>query len=82
MNEAQKAAGEAALDAWAAPLIAQASIFTKSSYQGFISQHRDELVAAIGEAVLSVPAPVADPGPEVVQTAQPDAPTADTGTAT
>lgn len=69
MTPEQKAAGEAALDTWAAPLIASASIFTRSSYEGFVAQHRDELVAAIGEAVLAVPV------------AQPDAPVADTGAA-
>ena len=62
MTDAQKAAGEAALDAWAAPLIAQASIFTKGAYQGFISQHRSELVEAIGSAVLSAAAEEAQPG--------------------
>ena len=55
MTPEQKAAAEAALDAWAAPLIANASVFTRGSYTAFIAQHRDELVEAIGNAVLSVP---------------------------
>ena len=53
MTEAQKAAALAALDAWAAPLIANASVFTRGSYQAFMSQHRDELVECIGNAVVS-----------------------------
>ena len=55
MTPEQKAAGEAWLDAWVAPLIANASVFTRGAYQSFVQAHKDELVEGIGNAVLSVP---------------------------
>lgn len=51
MNEAQKTAALAAVDAWAAPLIADASVFTRGSYESFLAAHKEELVEAIGNAV-------------------------------
>ena len=52
MNSIQKAAAKAALEAWAKPLIEQASVFTRGAYQAFIDQHGDEIVEAIGNAVV------------------------------
>ena len=55
MTPEQEAAAQAWLDSWVAPLIANASVFTRGSYEAFIAAHRDELVQGIGNAVLSAP---------------------------
>lgn len=55
MNAAQQAAAEAAVDAWAAPQIAAASIFERGAIQAYLDQHKAELIQVIGNAVLSVP---------------------------
>ncbi len=53
MTEEQRAAAKAALDAWAEPLLAQASVFTRGAYKSFLDQHGDELIEAIGTAVVN-----------------------------
>lgn len=60
MNEAQKAAGLAALTAWAAPQIAAASIFERGAIKAYLDQHAEALVDVIGPAVLAVPATTGD----------------------
>lgn len=63
MSPEQKAAAEAWIAQWAAPLIADASVFTRGAYQSFLDAHKDELVEGIGNAVLAVaPSTVAPPG--------------------
>jgi hypothetical protein len=54
MNEAQKAAGLAALQAWAEPQIAAASIFERGAIKAYLDQHAEALVEVIGPAVLAV----------------------------
>lgn len=44
-----------ALDALAAPIIANASIFTRGAYRSVLSAHGDEIVSVIGGAVDSIP---------------------------
>lgn len=53
MTDKQKAAAEAWVDGWVAPLLAQASVFTRGSYKSFLDAHRDELIEGIGGAVLT-----------------------------
>ena len=55
MTDAQHQAAEAALEAWVTPLLSAASVFTKGSYRAFFDLHKEELIAVIGEAVISVP---------------------------
>lgn len=54
MSPEQKVAAEAWLAEWAKGLLASASIFTRGAYQGFLDQHKDEVIEGIGNAVLSV----------------------------
>lgn len=56
MSPEQKAAAEAWIDQWATKLLAEASVFTRGAYKGFLDQHKDEVIEGIGNAVLSVPA--------------------------
>ncbi len=61
MTESQKAAANVWVDQWVAPLLAQASVFTRGAYKGFLDAHRDELIEGIGGAVLAATVPVAPP---------------------
>lgn len=54
MSPEQKAAAEAWINAWAEKLLAEASVFTRGAYKGFLDQHKDEVIEGIGNAVLSV----------------------------
>jgi hypothetical protein len=55
MNEQQKAAAQAALEAWAGPQIAAASWMERGAIQAYLEQHKDQMIEVIGNAVLSVP---------------------------
>lgn len=55
MTDEQRQNAEAALAAWVAPLLANASMFTRGSYQAFFEAHKEELIDVIGNAVLAVP---------------------------
>ena len=54
MTEAQKAAMAAWLDQYAATLLSQANVFTRSAYQGFFDQHKAEIVEGMFTAANEV----------------------------
>jgi len=54
LTDAQRAAARQALNDWATPQIAAASVFERGAIKSYLEAHGDALVDVIGTAVVSV----------------------------
>jgi hypothetical protein len=72
MTQVQLAAGLAWLDAWAAPLIADAPFYERNAIKAFFSTNRQTLVEGVGSAVLAAGDPVSGTGSGPIRDTDPD----------